>query len=324
MHLVRLGIAYTRLEILLSRVLITGISGHLGQRLSRLLVDDSNIDLVVGVDVRLPRFPLQDFVFEKCDLTHPTWVGEHIQDYRIDTVVHLGWDRGNWGGNPSATNIDGTLHVLKGVAKSNVKRIIFASSDAVYGYIPRDENPLRENTPMVADQTFPDAWNLVQVEQMLKIFAEHQPKVEQTVLRFGPILGRDSHEPSVEMLRHNRLLREKDTNTQFGFISSEDAAAALATAVTAKRTGIFNAVGQGTLSVEEVAQVLGKTVEVGTMRSLRRFLSRQQLMGRPALDPDQVAMAIYRPQILPNSLRSTLGFRPRETSAEALSRWVKN
>ena len=312
------------MEVLLSRVLITGISGHLGHRLSRLLANDQKIDLVVGVDVRLPNFPVQGFVFEKCDVTHPTWIGGHIQDYRIDTVVHLAWDRGNWGGNPTATNIDGTLHVLKGIANSKVKRIIFASSDAVYGYIPRDESPLRESVPMVADQKFPDAWNLVQVEQMLNIFKTHQPDVEQTVLRFGPILGRDSHEPSVEMLRHNRLLREKDTNTQFGFISSEDAAAALANAVTAERTGIFNAVGQGTLSVEEVAEVLGKPVEVGTMRSLRRFLARQQLMGRPALNPDQVAMAIYRPHILPNSLRSTLGFRPQETSAEALSRWAKN
>lgn len=308
----------------MSRVLITGISGHLGQRLSRLLVDDSNIDLVVGVDVRLPEFPVHEFVFEKCDVTHPTWIGGHLQDYQIDTVVHLAWDRGNWGGNPNATNVNGTLHVLNGIAKSKVKRMIFASSDAVYGYIPRDDGLLRESVPMVADQTFPDAWNLVQVEQMLKIFATHQPKVEQTILRFGPVLGRDSNEPSVELLRHNRLLREKDTNTQFGFISSEDAVAALAMAVTAKRTGIFNAVGQGTLSVEEVAEVLRKPVEVGTIRSLRRFLARQQLIGRPALNPDQVAMAIYRPRILPNSLRSTLSFRPQETSAEALSRWVKN
>ena len=308
----------------MSRVLITGISGHLGQRLSRLLVDDSKIDLVLGVDVRLPNFPVQEFVFEKCDVTHPTWIGGHIQDYQIDTVVHLAWDRGNWGGNPTATNIEGTLNVLKGIKKSNVKRVVFASSDAVYGYIPRDESPLRESVPMVADQTFPDAWNLVQVEQMLKIFKAHQPNVEQTVLRFGPILGRDSHEPSVEMLRHNRLLREKDTNTQFAFISSEDAVAALANVVSAKRTGTFNAVGQGTLSVEQVAEALGKPIEVGTMRSLRRFLTRQQLMGRPALEPDQVAMAIYRPIILPNSMRSTLGFRPQETSAEALTRWVKN
>ena len=303
-----------------ARVLITGASGHLGHKLAARLVGET--DIVLGVDIRHPFDYIPGVVFEKCDITRPGWLRSHIEDYRIDTVVHLAWDRGQWSANPEHANIMGTQNVLLDLVGSAVSRLVFASSESVYGYIPRPGLALRENTELAREHGTAEDRHLVRVEHLLAEFRESYPGVTQTVFRFAPILGEGSMEPSVAMLRNGHLFKLEGHTANFGFIAAEDAVNALATGTTSTVAGIFNAAGEGTVTTEEIGEILGKEIHEGNRKALEKFIRKQEQRGRAVIMPEELDMCLYRPKLICAAMRTNLGFRPRATSLEALTAWA--
>ena len=123
-------------------VLVTGAARDLGSRVLRLLHDDPDVDLAVGVDVVPPRRDVGGALFVRGDIRTPV-VGRLIAEHGVDTVAHLGvlaTPRA-----PSATaaskevNVIGTLQVLAACqAAPSVRRLVVRSTTAVYGAGPRD------------------------------------------------------------------------------------------------------------------------------------------------------------------------------------------
>jgi nucleoside-diphosphate-sugar epimerase len=138
-------------------ILVTGISGNLGQRLLPLL----SAFRVVGVDVRPPKtslpiqfVPMNLEVEESCQQFLRL-----LQEVRPVAVVHLAFvmdavraeilDRDRiW-----QTNVAGTARVMEAVSEANrewpmVEKFIFTSSVAAYG--PGLSVPASEETPLAA------------------------------------------------------------------------------------------------------------------------------------------------------------------------------
>jgi UDP-glucose 4-epimerase len=124
-------------------VLITGGTGFLGSYLTRHLVREKGI---AGKDLVLfDRYPnknriadvLDDVILITGDITEPTELAAAVKSYNIEQVYHLAAILGD----PTPTQVvsymkvmcDGTLNVFETSRILGVKRVVYASSVAVYG-----------------------------------------------------------------------------------------------------------------------------------------------------------------------------------------------
>jgi UDP-glucose 4-epimerase len=124
-------------------VLITGGTGFLGSYLTRHLLREKG---VAGKDLILfERYPnkeriadvIGDVVLIQGDVTEPTEIMAAITNYEVDQVYHLAAILGD----PAPTQVvsymkvmcDGTLNVFEASRVLGVKRVVYASSVAVFG-----------------------------------------------------------------------------------------------------------------------------------------------------------------------------------------------
>ncbi|MDY0405030.1 NAD-dependent epimerase/dehydratase family protein [Virgibacillus sp. 179-BFC.A HS] len=141
------------------------------------------------------------------------------------------------------SNINGTLNVLQNCIHFHIKKIIFASSAAVYGepgYLPIDEahpqNPL--SFYALSKQT---------AEKYIQLFSDHFD-LDYCILRFSNVYGpgQNAHgEAGVISIFLNQLLQQKNPILFGGeqtrdFIYVQDVANAVSLALHAKKNGTFN------------------------------------------------------------------------------------
>ncbi len=135
------------------RVLVTGGAGFIGSHLAdRLLADGFAVtvldNLTTGVRERVPAAAS----FVEGDVADGELVADVFANERFDSVFHvagqasikLSFARPE---TDLATNVLGTVNVLRGCIESGVPRLLHASSMTVYG--EPDRTPTREDVPCV-------------------------------------------------------------------------------------------------------------------------------------------------------------------------------
>jgi UDP-glucose 4-epimerase len=130
------------------RILVTGGAGYIGSHVVLALLD-AGYKVTIFDDLSLG---FKSNVDERASFIQGSTLSESELDQAlsqgIDGVVHLAAFKaaGESMTNPekySTNNMTGTLNLLNAMTKANVKRIIFSSTAAVYGYpmyLPVDEN----------------------------------------------------------------------------------------------------------------------------------------------------------------------------------------
>ncbi|WP_211850070.1 NAD-dependent epimerase [Proteus mirabilis] len=131
------------------KILVTGAAGFIGYHLSQRLIEMGYH--VVGIDnlndyydVRLKEArlvklnQLDNFQFEKIDITDSVSIAQLFADHRFDRVIHLAAQPGVRYSieNPMAyidANIVGHINILEGCRHHNVGHLIYSSSSSVYG-----------------------------------------------------------------------------------------------------------------------------------------------------------------------------------------------
>ncbi|MGE0282387.1 MAG: NAD-dependent epimerase/dehydratase family protein [Rhizobiaceae bacterium] len=129
----------------MTKILITGAAGTLGQRLSHAF--EGRGDEVVGLD--RPGHGQSGVVEADLSIWSDDWL-DHFS--AVDTVLHLAADP-----SPAATwaslqhlNMDMVLNVFEAAARGGVRRVIFASSNWVMGGYRTMDGPIRPS-----DDPFP-------------------------------------------------------------------------------------------------------------------------------------------------------------------------
>ena len=129
-------------------VLVTGGLGFIGSKVVLQLLKRDISVIIADVDIQKNRSKLENNInkigkdknlikYEQLDITNYQNVEKIFQDYNLDSVIHLAYGIGTiCEENPllaSKINIVGTTTIFEKIVKYKIRRLVFASSETVYG-----------------------------------------------------------------------------------------------------------------------------------------------------------------------------------------------
>lgn len=302
-------------------VLVTGSSGYVG----RLLVAElARRGPVVAADIREPDALPAGVLFVRHDVREPGL--EAVLRHRgVKVVVHLASivtpGKGSTRAFEHAVDVGGTRKVLDACLAGEVRRLVVTSSGAAYGYHADNPVPLRESDPLRGNEAFAYSWHKRLVEEMLARCRMEHPGLEQVVFRVGTVIGATVNNQITALFEKPRLLAIRGSDSPFVFIHDADLVQCLVRAVASPVTGTFNVAGDGTLSIDEIAGLLGKPVlrlPAWLLRSVLRLLGP---LGLSRYGPEQVDFLRYRPVLDNRRLKEEFGYHPVLSSREAFLAW---
>lgn len=306
----------------MATVLITGAAGFIGRALTTAL---KSAHYVVALDLRdMPEAQrLPGVTYATADIGDPK-LGEIFRTYQPQTVVHLASVVAAGGDDARDFAIDvlGTKNVLEAALAAGAKHIVVTSSGAAYGYHADNPVPLRETDPLRGNDDFAYSKHKRMVEEMLADWRGKFPQLKQTVFRPCTVLGPGTNNQITAIFARPVVVGLSGTTTPFSLISELDVVEALAKAVNEERDGVFNLAGDGTLSLREIAGILGKTFLPLPPVVLKAVLWILHLLRLTKLSPAHVKFIQYRPVLANDKLKSEFGYTPKLDARAVFDRFL--
>jgi UDP-glucose 4-epimerase len=303
------------------RVLITGLSTYWGGRLAQALERDSRIEAIIGVDNEDPRSELDRTEFVRVSTQHAL-LRRVVDAAEIDTVVDTRLVVDSATTTPRKAhenNVIGTMNILAACAGSDstVRKFVFKSSGHYYGAEQDDPAFFEESMGRPHAPRTPIERDIVEAEASVRDFAEKNPGVSVSVLRFANVLGPDVRTSHIQLFSLPVIPMILGFDPRYQFAHEDDVVHALEHVVASELPGVFNVAGDGVLSLSEVAGLLGKPYApilppwgTGLAASALRRLGL-------AMPPEMMGQLRFG-RGLDNRLLKATGFSYRYTSREAV------
>jgi nucleoside-diphosphate-sugar epimerase len=322
-------------------VAVTGPTGTFGFGLMPLLQDDDRVGRVIGI-ARRPFDPVQHgwtkMEYRRGDVRDP----DALQDAftGADVVVHLAFII--VGGNRETTraiNVDGTLNTFRAAAAAGVRRFVYASSVAAYGFHRDNPVGMTEDWPVrPADRLF-YAQEKAELEHLLQEEAQKHPELELYLLRppivLGPhtVGGKDILPGPLAPLGRKLQGRFRKLplpvpvvvpDLPLQLIHEDDVGDALLRCVVAAGPpGAYNIAADDVVSAVDLARELGflpVRAPGGPAATAARLLSRVPFLPSTA----EWVEAVSHPVIMDTTrAKAELGWTPRYSAVEALRDTLK-
>ncbi len=243
------------------RILLTGLDTFWGGRVAAALERDPEVEVIVGMGTGTPSVELERTEFVRAGNSYSLF-SRVVRATRVDTVVHtfLVLDSSAMSGRAlHETNVIGTMNLLAaaGAPGSSVRQIVVKSSSLVYGSHPSDPAWFSEESPRTRSARNRVERSLCEVEGYVSDFAEDNPGVRVTVLRFANVLGADIDTPISRNLARGLMPCVAGFDPLLQFLEEDDVVRCVEFAVRAAPPGVFNVAGDGKLPVTEVASIAG-------------------------------------------------------------------
>lgn len=308
----------------MATVLITGAAGFIGRALTSALKSEHYI---VALDLReMPEAQrMPGVTYAVADIGDPK-LADLFRTYQPDTVVHLASVVAA-GGDPRRDyeiDVVGTKNVLEAALAAGAKHIVVTSSGAAYGYHADNPVPLRERDTLRGNEDFPYSKHKRLVEEMLAEWRQKYPQLQQTVFRPCTVLGPGTNNQITAIFARPVVVGLSGTTTPFSLISELDVVDALTRAVNETRAGVYNLAGDGTLSLPEIAQILGKKflpLPSALLKSALWVLNKLRITN---LRPEHVKFIQYRPVLANEKLKSEFGYTPRLDARAVFDRYLES
>lgn len=295
------------------KFLITGGAGFIGSNIAEELVKTKKGDVVIFDNLSVGK---KENIPQKCE-----FIKGDVRDIKqlrnvtkdIDMIFHEAAFvsiRGSFEKiiDDIETNCIGTFNVLKTASENNVKKVIFASSMAVYGE-PK-KLPVKEDYQL--NPISPYGLSKVRGELYCKIFEEYFG-IKTVVLRYFNTFGiKQKPSPYVGVITTfiNQALEGKpltiygDGNQTRDFVWVNDVAHASVLAAISKESGIFN-IGSGIeTSINKVADAIINTVG-----------GKKVYKPKPAGEINRIVANITK-------AKEKLGYRPTRNIIESIPKLI--
>jgi UDP-glucose 4-epimerase len=303
-------------------VFVTGAAGYLGKQLVEALAGErSHFETVVAADVRdTPRQERRAGVEYLTLDVRSKELAEILSQFYIDVVVHLATivTPGKKSDREFEYSVDvlGTQNVLEACVTAHVKKIVITSSGAAYGYHADNQAWLEEDHALRGNPEFAYSDHKRLVEEMLAHYREEHPNLKQLVFRPGTVLGETADNQITALFRKPVIIGLMGAASPFVFIWDKDVVACIMQGIKEDVTGVYNLAGDGTLTMREIASLLGKPyvpLPVSLMKFSLWFLKK---LGLTRYGPEQVGFLRYRPVLSNRRLKEVFGYTPQKSTRE--------
>jgi UDP-glucose 4-epimerase len=322
-------------------VAVTGPTGEIGKPLMSELERRPEVGAVLGM-ARRPFDPAgegwEKVAYRRGDILDRGALAALFDG--VDVVVHLAF--AIFGGREETRqiNLQGTRNVFEVAMKAGVKRLVYASSVAAYGFHPQNPQPLTEEVPPRGSEGFYYSHQKAELEELLgELLAESE--VEAYVFRPCIVAGPRATmlvEQVVDAVRVGDpvpLLRKgveklplvkpilPDPGMPLQLVHHDDVARAMAAAICGDGPpGAYNLAGEGEVSMSDIARALGwrsvpvpgPAVDLGIAAARRLTFASTKLEWATALDTP-VLMDTAK-------ARRDLAWQPRHDARETLRETV--
>ncbi|MDQ3725104.1 MAG: NAD-dependent epimerase/dehydratase family protein [Actinomycetota bacterium] len=285
------------------KVAVTGPTGEIGKPLMSELERRSEVESVLGM-ARRPFDPDEEgwkkVTYRRGDILDRGALAALFDG--ADVAVHLAFAIFGGRDETRKVNLQGTRNVFEAAITAGVKRLVYASSVAAYGFHPENPLPLTEDVPPRGSEDFYYSRQKAELEALLEellpgsgveayvfrpcIVAGPRATmlIEQTVdaVRLGdpvPVVRK-----GIEKLPLAKPILP-DPGTPIQLVHHDDVARAMAAAICGDGPpGVYNLAGEGEITVSDLARSIGwrsipvprQTATVGAAAAKRlRFVSAQ-------------------------------------------------
>jgi UDP-glucose 4-epimerase len=323
------------------KVAVTGPTGEIGKPLIAELERRPEVGEVLGM-ARRPFDPAGEgwgkVAYRRGDILDRGALAALFDG--VDVAVHLAFAIFGSREETREVNLQGTRNVFEAAITAGVKRLVYASSVAAYGFHRENSLPLSEEVPARGSESFYYSAQKAELEGLLKellLGSEVEPYVFRPCIVAGP-RATMLVEQTVDAVRAGDplpLLRkgvEKlplakpvllDPGVPFQLVHHDDVARAMAAAICGDGPpGVYNLAGEGEIRVRDVARALGwrwipvprPAVSVGTAAARHLSFASAKL---------EWAIAADTPVLMDTTkARRDLGWKPRYDAAETLAQTV--
>jgi len=302
------------------RVLVTGLSTFWGGRVAQALEQDPGVEVIVGLDTEEPSVELERTEYVRADQSYSI-LRRLVKATQVDTILHTflvvdstrTTDR-----KLNEINVIGTMNLLAaaGASDSSVRCLVVKSSTLVYGSGHRDPYWFGENIPRTAPATTRVERSLLEAEDYLSDFADDNPHVTVSLLRFANVLGPDIRSPLARLLDLPLVPAIAGFDPLMQFVEEHDVVRAILHVMGRDIPGIFNVAGDGRLPWSECAALCGhRVVPVLPPFGAERLLAALERFTE--LPPELLSLLRFGRGVDNRRLTST-GFRYTHTSAGAV------
>ena len=252
------------------RVVVTGVSGRLGQLLALALTRAGHE--VIGIDRRpWPQAPAGVEMHEVDLRKRPAEAV--IRSRRPDALVHMA-TVAHLQGRQTARNrmsLGATKAAIDYCDRYQVRQAIFVGRHTYYGASP--DSPLyhNEDEPPVNSDDFPELADLVAADLYAGSALWRHPQINTAVLRLCYTLGPSHHGTLATYLSGSKVPTVLGFDPLFQFIHEADAVGAIIAALHAKLRGVFNVAGPSPLPLSKIIAEAGRE-QVSIPETLFRFV----------------------------------------------------
>lgn len=307
-------------------VAVTGPTGDIGRSLLRGLEDDPEVGRVVGM-ARRPFDPaelgLAKTEYRRGDVLDRASVDALLEG--ADVLVHLAFIILGGRDETRAINLEGSRNVFDAViAAPGVKRLVYTSSVAAYGFHADNPQPLTEDVPTRGTDAHYYSAQKAELEETLTAALEGSD-VDAYVFRPCIVAGPDALtlvETFPRPMRRMPVVKPVLPNPgiPFQLVHHDDVATAVAAAVRGDgEPGVYNLAGDGTITVGDLARALGwlsvRVPHVGVSAAA-------EAVGLLPLMPAQASWinALRVPVVMDTRrARDELGWSPAHDTADTLA-----
>jgi UDP-glucose 4-epimerase len=242
----------------MKNVLITGVSGYLGTLLTKRIVQEAEVERIIGLDINEPSFQSPKFTFIRHDVRQP--FTDIFTENKIDTAIHLAFIVTPVHDEARAhqINIDGSKNFLDAAAGAKVAQIYYMGSNTEYGAHRNNPGFFTEDMPLNPNLDYPYSKDKAQVDLMFQDFAKKNTAICVTIGRTAAVTGLCGNACGITVLFLPVMVKSMGKNPLWQFIHEDDLVELIVLLLKNKKAGIFNLAGDGGLTYHEMIKKLGK------------------------------------------------------------------